>query len=93
MVEEKEETYSGVGRVVEKGKREELVAERMIGGQEGREGGECARLVEDLGLGLRVRAFMRAYEVGRTGFDDGLEQEGRKFIPFQKRSILHSRFV
>lgn len=90
-MEEEEETYGGVGVVVEKRESEELAREGVIDGEEGREGGECAGLVEDLGLGLRMRAVVGGYEVGGTGLDDGLEEEGGQLIPLQKRSVLHTR--
>lgn len=83
-MEEEEETYGGVGIVVEKRESEELARERVIDGEEGREGGECAGLVEDLRLGLGMRVFVGGYEVGGTGLDDGLEEEGRQLIPLQQ---------
>ena len=53
-MEEEERVYRGVGGVVEEGESEELAAKRVVDGEERREGGECAGLVEDLGLGLGV---------------------------------------
>ena len=83
-MEEEEETYGGVGVVVEKRESEELAREGVIDGEEGREGGECAGRVEALGLGLGMRALVGGYEVGGTGLDDGLEEEGGQLVPLQQ---------
>lgn len=37
-----------------------------------------------------MRAVVGGYEVGGTGLDDGLEEEGGQLVSLQKRSVLHT---